>query len=148
MFNMLKGLFAYTALAADKIREWVPSQCHIMKLTAGASDTAYQGSIAAVSPSGYAAVAVSTTDYFPVGIFKKQTVFGSTNPEVEIITGRIWIAYSSAAQSHVGQLLYITDDNTITTTATVGLTPAGLAVGYKSGSLLVDFNIKSLAKAT
>jgi len=146
--NLLWILYA-TALTADCHTREVVGHPEVIKGTCGSADTIYKGSIVCFAPSGYVNVYTRITDWVPVGVAKKQTTVAGSNAEtIEIITGKIWIAHSSAAQTNVGMLAYGVDDNAITVSSTVGLTPCGRVIGYKSGYVLIDFRDKAPTRST
>ena len=142
--NILFKLFNVLALSADLDVEEVPP-LEVLNVLAGTADTLYKGAIVHVGTDGFIAVAADTTACFAVGIMKKQVVAAGSNAEAcEILTGRFWLAMSIAAQSHVGQLIYATADNTITPTATSNTGALGMCVGFKTGFVLVDTRIRNL----
>ncbi|KKL66485.1 hypothetical protein LCGC14_2144500 [marine sediment metagenome] len=142
--NILFKLFNVLALSADLDVEEVPP-LEVLNILAGTADTLYKGAIVHVGTDGFIAVAADTTACFAVGIMKKQVVAAGSNAEAcEILTGRFWLAMSIAAQSHVGQLIYATADNTITPTATSNTGALGMCVGFKTGFVLVDTRIRNL----
>ena len=147
--NLLFTLFGMAALDADCHTREVVGPLVVIKGTGGSADTIYKGSIVCFAPSGYVNVYTRVTDWVPIGVAKKQvTVAGSNAESIEIITGKIWIAHSSAAQTNVGMLAYGVNDNAITVSSTVGLTPCGRVLQYKSGYLLIDFNDKAPTRST
>ncbi len=111
------------------------------------SDIYYPGGLYIVDADGKAAVPSDTADLIPVGIFTGETddgdrsdakTIGATNTIKGVFKrGKVWLAFSGAAQSDVGEIFYISADDTLTQTAgskTVGLR----AIGFKTGYLLFD----------
>ena len=132
------------ALSADRNYETVGPTV-ILEIEAGAADTLYKGALVNIGTDGYLKVAADVANEVPIGVVKKQHVAdGSSHDKVAVETGKIWIAHTGAAQTDVGALFYATADDTLADTAT-NVGPAGLCVGWKSGYLLIDFNIKALS---
>jgi hypothetical protein len=78
---------------------------------------------------------------YGIGVLVKDypsTTVAGTFAEIE--QGKIWIPFASAAQADVGDWVYLTDDAVITKTALTNGGPAGIAVDFKTGFLLVDFS--------
>lgn len=76
---------------------------------------------------------------YGVGVLVKDYASSASVQDCEIETGKIWIPFASAAQTDVGDWVYLTDDAVITKTALTNGGPAGIAVDFKTGFLLVDF---------
>lgn len=133
------------ALSAARKLEFHGEQDEIAPLFA-ASDTYYEGALLCYDANGYAAVPTDAAAFFPAGIVTgeyldgtrdKAYAMGSTAVRGKLKRGKVWLPFSGAAQSDVGEIFYIADDGTLTQTAgskTVGL----VALDYKSGYLLFD----------
>ena len=134
------------ALTARVIREFVGEQDEIQGLFAD-SDIYYAGGLYIVDANGKAAVPSDTADLIPLGVFTGKSSDGDSVEAKTISTsntikglfkrGLIWLPFSGAAQSDVGEIFYISADDTLTQTAgskTVGLR----ALDFKTGYLLFD----------
>ncbi|MDC7125770.1 MAG: hypothetical protein PQJ46_09390 [Spirochaetales bacterium] len=110
------------------------------KLTAG--DTYYKGGVMGIidgffSASGGIPSGILTGYGFDPDDGGAKVVSSSDNPDAEIDVGMAWVPYSGASQESVGDTFFLTDDNTVTTTA--GDYAGVLCRGYKSGYVLLDF---------
>jgi hypothetical protein len=144
MLELLQGLLTSMALTADVNYE-VFGHTNILEIEAGAADTLYKGALVNVGTDGYLKVAADVASEVPIGVVVKQHVAdGSTHAKVQVETGRIWVGHSGAAQTDVGAFFYATADDTLADSAS-NVGPAGLCVGWKSGYVLIDFNIKALS---
>jgi hypothetical protein len=76
---------------------------------------------------------------YGVGILTRDYLDTGADRDCEIETGKVWVPFASAAQTDVGDWVFLTDDQTITKTALTNGGPAGIAVDFKTGALLVDF---------
>ena len=134
------------ALTAERKLEYRGQQDELDLLFAD-SDIYYAGGLYIVDADGKAAVPSDTADLIPMGIFTGETddgdrvdakTIGSSNTlKGKFKRGKVWLAFSGAAQSDVGEIFYISADDTLTQTAgskTVGLR----AIGFKTGFVLVD----------
>lgn len=133
------------ALSAPVKREFHGEQDEISPMFA-ASDTYYEGAILCYDASGFAAVPTDAADLFPAGIVTGEYLdgtrdyayaMGSTAVRGKLKRGKVWLPFSGAAQSDVGEHFYIADDGTLTKTAgskTVSL----VALDFKTGYLLFD----------
>jgi hypothetical protein len=133
------------ALSARVNREFVGDQDEIFPLFA-ANDTYYRGAILCYDANGYAAVPTDAAALFPAGIVAGEYAdgtrddayaMGATAVRGKLYRGKVWLPFSGAAQSDVGEIFYIADDGTLTQTAgnkTVGL----VALDFKTGYLLFD----------
>ena len=134
------------ALTARRTLEYKGQQ-DVIDLLFADSDIYYPGGLYIVDADGKAAVASDTGDLIPIGIFTGETDDGDRSDAKTIAAsntikgvfkrGKVWLAFSGAAQSDVGEIFYIDSDNTLTQTAgskTVGLR----AIGFKTGYLLFD----------
>ena len=134
------------ALTAERKLEYRGQQDELDLLFAD-SDIYYAGGLYIVDADGKAAVPSDTADLIPMGIFTGETddgdrvdakTIGSSNTlKGKFKRGKVWLAFSGAAQSDVGEIFYISADDTLTQTAgskTVGLR----AIGFKTGFLLFD----------
>lgn len=134
------------ALTARRLMEFVGEQDEVELLFAD-SDTYYPGGLFIVDADGKAAVPSDTADLIPIGIFTGKTddgdssdakVIGASNTIKGVFKrGLVWLPFSGAAQSDVGEIFYISADDTLTQTAgskTVGIR----AIGFKTGYLKFD----------
>lgn len=120
----------------------------ITAIEAGAADTLYKGAIVNIGTDGYIKVAADVADEIPIGVMTKQHVAdGSAHEKVEVESGRIWLPHTGAAQTDVGQLFYATADDTLADSAT-NVGPLGLCVGWDTGLLLIDTEIKVVIDTT
>jgi len=110
--------------------------------TAG-NDIYYEGALLHFDADGYLAVPSDTAALPPAGIYsgrqgQGKVVASGSHDEIEMEVGLIWVAHTGAEQSDVGELFYLSDDNTLTQIAgskTWGL----LCRGFKTGYVLLDF---------
>ena len=134
------------ALSAARILGFKGPQDEVDLLFAD-SDTYYLGGLYIVDANGKAAVPSDTADLIPIGIFTGKSddgdsvedkVIGASNAVKGVFQrGLVWLPFTGAAQSDVGEIFYISADDTLTQTAgskTVGLR----ALGFKTGYLLFD----------
>ena len=129
-------------LSAASKRTFVGKTDYLSIATAG-NDTYYEGAMLIIDTDGYAAIPADTADEPPIGIYSGRqgqsfAVASGSHDRIEMEIGKVWVAFSGAAQSDVGELFYLTDDNTLTQTAG-SKTWGVLALDYKSGYVLVDF---------
>jgi len=115
----------------------------VLNLKTVGNDTYYEGALLQIDADGYADVPSDTAALPPAGVYSGRqgqsfAVASGSHDEIEMLRGKCWVAFSGAAQSDVGELFYLSDDNTLTQTAS-SKTWALLCVGYKSGYVLVDF---------
>ncbi len=132
------------ALTAPRKLEFVGEQEEISPKFA-ASATYYEGALL-VTTSGYAAAPTDAAALFPAGIvvgeYEDGTrdyayAMGTTALRGKVKRGKVWLPFSGAAQTDVGLVFYIADDQTLTKTA--GIKTVGLvALDFKSGYLLFD----------
>jgi hypothetical protein len=111
-----------------------------------ASDTYYEGALLCFDASGFAAAPSDAADLFPAGIVvgvyengerNYAYAMGSTALRGTLKRGKVWLPFSGAAQSDVGEHFYIADDQTLTQTAG-SKTVSIVALDFKSGYLLFD----------
>jgi hypothetical protein len=134
------------ALTADRKLEFRGEQDEIDLLFAD-SDIYYAGGLYIVDANGKAAVPSDTADLIPIGVFTgitddgdrvdAKTIGASNTVKGTFKRGMVWLPFATAAQSDVGEIFYVSADDTLTQTAgskTVGLR----AIGFKSGYLLFD----------
>lgn len=134
------------ALTAKRLLEYMGEQDEFPLLMAD-SDIYYAGGLYIVDANGKAAVPSDTADLIPMGILTGKyddgdsvddKTIGSSNTIKGIFKrGPVWLPFSGAAQSDVGEIFYISADDTLTQTAgskTVGIR----AIGFKTGKLLFD----------
>jgi len=130
------------ALTAATKREFVGDQS-ILKLKTAGNDTYYEGALLQIDADGYADVPSDTASLPPAGVYTGRQgqafeVDNGDHDEIEVKRGKCWVAHTGAVQSDVGELFYLSDDNTLTQTAG-SKTWALLCVGFKTGYVLVDF---------
>jgi hypothetical protein len=134
------------ALTADRKLTYKGDQDEIDLLFAD-SDIYYAGGLYIVDADGKAAVPSDTASLIPMGIFTgitddgdrvdAKTIGASNTVKGTFKRGLVWLPFTGAAQSDVGEYFYISADDTLTQTAgskTVALT----AIGFKTGYLLFD----------
>lgn len=131
-------------LTAPRRLEFVGQQQEISPKVA-ASDTYYSGGIY-VFTSGYAAAPTDAANLeaagvcagiFEGGIRDEAYAVGTTQIRAVFRRGLVWLPFSGAAQTDVGAIFYISDDQTITKTAgnkTVGYR----ALDFKTGYVLIN----------
>lgn len=130
------------ALSAATYLEFKGEQDEVDLLFAD-SDIYYAGGLYVVDANGKAAVPSDTADLIPIGIFTGEcddgtrvdakTIGASNTIKGKFKRGKVWLAFSGAAQSDVGEIFYISADDTLTQTAgskTVGLRAIGFKTGY------------------
>ena len=128
------------ALSADRIYE-VQGNTEQLEVLLTQNDIYYKGAIIELTAAG--GLAVVATDAAgqgsTAGIMTEhiEVASGVTTKKGVIEIGKVWIPFSGAAQSDVGDYVYASDDGTIAKTA-VNADPIGVAVGFKTGYLLVD----------
>ena len=146
-----KNIFAdvhlqWFALTADRDVDSV-GPIEILHTVGGATDILYKGGIVMIGTDGLLAVVSDVTNAWPIGLMKKQVSAAGSNAEnIEVLQGKFWLPMTApaAAQTHVGEAIYASDDATITPTASTNIGPLGMCVDYKSGYLLVDTRIRAL----
>lgn len=134
------------ALTALRSIEFAGEQDEIDLLLAD-SDIYYKGALLIVDADGKAAVPSDTADLIPAGILTgiysdgdrvdAKTIGASNTVKAVFKRGLVWLPFSGAAQSDVGEIFYISADDTLTQTAgskTVGIR----AIGFKTGYLKFD----------
>lgn len=134
------------SLNAVRILEFVGHQDEI-PVAVAADDSYFKGALLSFNDDGYAAVPSDLAASFPAGIVTgvyddgdrvdEKEVESGDSVKAVVMRGKVWLPYDSAAQSNVGEIFFISDDNTLTQTAgtkTVGL----VALAYKEGYLLFD----------
>lgn len=134
------------ALSAAVFREFVGAPELIEPRVTG-NDTYYKGAILCFDTDGYAGVPSDAAALFIAGIVTGEyeggvmnsayAVASGSHPRAVLARGKVWLPFSGAAQSDVGEIFYVADDGTLTQTAgnkTVGL----VALDFKTGYLLFD----------
>lgn len=114
------------ALSAATTRKFEGPQVEISAPVTG-NDTYYRGAILCFDSNGYAGVPSDTAALFPAGIVTGEyeggvrdyayAVANGAHPRAVLKRGKVWLPLASAAQSDVGELAYISDDDTLTQTA-------------------------------
>ena len=130
------------ALTAKVKREFVGPQEVLSIMTAG-NDTYYEGALLQIDADGYADVPSDTAALPPAGVYSgrqgaAKAVASGSHTRIEMLRGKCWVAFTGAAQSDVGELFYLSDDNTLTQSAS-SKTWGVLALDFKAGYALVDF---------
>jgi hypothetical protein len=120
----------------------------MLSVAAVGDDTYYKGAMLVLDAAGYANVPSDAAGLVPAGVFTGRSAGGGTGDSVavasgshtrlEIERGRIWIPFSGAAQSDVGELFYLSDDGTLTQSAG-SKDHAVQCVDFRSGYVLIDF---------
>src|SRR3989339_884654 len=134
------------ALTADRAYE-TSGRTEVLRVLLTANDIYYKGAIIEFTAAGgLGIVATDTTAQGSLsGIMTEhiEVAAGETRyGEVEV--GKIWMPFSTAAVTDVGDYIYAADDGTIAKSA-VNADPIGIAVDFKTGYLLVD-NRKGITK--
>lgn len=132
-------------LTAPRTLEFVGVQEEMAPRVA-ASDTYYKGGVL-VFTSGYAAAPTDAANLEVAGILSGDygdgfrdnalVVASGSTPRARLFKGKVWLPVSGAAQTDVGVIHYVADDQTMTKTAgskTVGYR----ALDFKTGYLLFD----------
>lgn len=132
-------------LSAPRILEFVGEVEEISPKVA-ASVTYYKGGLLTLDANGFANKPTDAAAQFPAGIVSgifeggvrdDALAVGTTAVRAVLRRGKVWVPFSGAAQSDVGEVFYIADDQLVTKTAgskTVGL----IALDFKAGYLLFD----------
>lgn len=128
------------ALSADRIYE-VQGQTEQLEVLLTQNDIYYKGAIIELTAAGGLAVVASDAAGQGAlsGIMTEhiEVASGVTTQKGVIEIGKVWLPFSGAAQSDVGDYVYATDDGTIAKTSNSS-DPIGVCVGFKTGYLLVD----------
>jgi hypothetical protein len=114
-----------------------------------ASTTFYPGQLL-VWDTGVLAPPTDAAAKIPAGVYpgtqvdaaageRSYTSAASGNPEIDVERGLIWVPFSGAAQTDVGAKFYLADNGDVTKTAG-NKTIYVLAVAFKTGHVLLDFN--------
>lgn len=132
-------------LTAPRTLEFVGEQDEISPKVA-ASVTFYKGGLLTFDTNGVANKPTDGAAQFPAGLVTGVYEEGvrddayavpATAKRAILKRGKVWLPFSGAAQTNVGEVFYIADDQTLTQTAgtkTVGL----IALDFKTGYLLFD----------
>jgi hypothetical protein len=132
------------ALSAARVLEFVGEQDEISPKVK-ASVAYYKGALLCYDADGLATVPTDAAALFPAGIVTGKYEGGTSDdaytPAADVRAvlkrGKVWLAFSGAAQSDVGEIFYIADDGTLTQTA--GIKTVGLvALDFKTGYLMFD----------
>jgi len=130
------------ALTAAVKREFVGHQ-EVIDIACAGNDTFYEGALLQIDASGYLNVPADTAALPFIGVYSGRqgsalAVASGSHDKLEVLIGKVWVAFSGAEQSDVGELFYPSDDGTLTQTA--GSKSWGvLCVGFKTGYVLLDF---------
>lgn len=130
------------ALTAKRLITYEGYQDELDNLLAD-SDIYYAGGLYIVDADGKAAIPSDTADLIPQGILTgkyddgdsvdDKTIGASNTIKGIFKKGNVWLPFSGAAQSDVGEIFYISADDTLTQTAgskTVGIRATGFKTGY------------------
>lgn len=133
-------------LSAEVNYEVKGTNCETIELTATpTAQTIYKGAIVNITTTGFAKLATDTLGETPIGICKKTVVLAGASAETVLVErGMVWVAKSNAAQTDVGEPMYATADDTVTTTVGTNTRIFGLCIGFKAGFVLIDTRTKSL----
>jgi hypothetical protein len=127
------------ALSADRLYS-VQGASEILHVKLMAAVAYYKGGIVQFdATTGLAKKPADVAAEFGIGVLKRGYASNAAVQDGEVEIGKIWIPFSGAAQTDVGDPVYPTDDGTITKTALTNGGPCGVAIDYKAGYLLVDF---------
>jgi hypothetical protein len=127
----------------------VVGKTDIIELATAGNDTFYEGALLIIDADGYANVPADAATSIPIGVYTGRqgqafAVASGSHDKIEIERGLVWVPFSGAAQSDVGELFYLSDDGTLTQTAG-SKAYALMCVGFKTGYVLLDF--RNLIKA-
>lgn len=132
------------ALTADLNYETKGDNEKITLPAAAVSTTLYKGAIINIA-AGLAKKCSDTNGEVPTGVCMKNVVTaGASAEDVDIETGKLWMAFSSAAQTDVGKIFYATADDTVANAAGTNAKSFGLCIGFKTGYVLINTQIKSV----
>src|SRR5512140_1278265 len=133
-------------LTAKRSLEWV-GEVDIIAPRCAASSTFYKGGLLTFSAAGFADKPTDAAAQYVAGIVAGQYEGGSRDdafvtlsgetPRIRLFRGMVWLPFSGAAQTNVGEVFYVADGQTLTQTAgskTIKL----IAIDYKPGFLLFD----------
>ena len=132
-------------LTAPRIVEFVGEQEEISPKVA-ASVTYYKGGLLTYDANGFATkptdgagqfVADIVSGFYEGGDRDDALAVGTTAKRAMVRRGKVWLPFSGAAQTNVGEVFYIADDQTLTQTAGTK-TIAYHALDFKTGYVLID----------
>lgn len=137
------------ALSAARFLEF-EGQPEYIEPKCGGNDTFYRGAVLIFDANGYVSVPTDAAALFAAGVFTGKAEGGVSDdayavasgsyPRLRLARGKVWLPFSGAAQSDVGEIFYLSDDGTLTQTAgskTVGY----VALDFKAGYLLFDLRV-------
>lgn len=135
------------AITARRVYEYLAGTEFRLRGLAAASTTFYRGQLLCInSATGALTTPSDAANLRPVGFYTghgidpgdDSLVTGSSGmPEIEALTGLLWIPFASAAQTDVGDWFYFADNGTVTKTAG-SKTWAVQCLGYRAGYVLLD----------
>lgn len=134
------------ALSAKTVLEFEGATEKASGLVVG-NDTYYRGALLVLDGAdGYVKVPSDAAALECAGVYNgkneagvdyEYAVASGSHPRIELDVGKVWVPFSGAALTDVGDIAYIADDSTLTKTA--GSKTIGYRVkDYKSGYLLID----------
>jgi hypothetical protein len=133
-------------LTSKRLLEWVGEVDEISPRCTN-STTFYKGGLLTFNSSGFADKPTDASSQYVAGIFAGQTEGGcrddafvtlsGENPRIRLLRGMVWLPFSGATQSNVGEIFFIEDDQTITKTAGTRNVKL-IAIDFKPGFLLFD----------
>lgn len=111
------------------------------------SQVIYPGALLVADSNGLAAVGGNTANEYPLGFYTGQGMVapfesltvGSSTVVIETLKGKIWVPFTGAAQSDVGERFFIADEETVTKTQG-NKTYCMVCEAYKPGFVLLDFD--------
>jgi hypothetical protein len=125
------------ALTADVIIQSKGGTTERKSALTNVADVYYKGALLMFSATGYLIVCADTASCTFAGVCVRQVTLATGSVEVEFEEGIFRVAFGSAAQGDVGDVIYATADDTIAKTAT-NVAPMGKCVGFETGYLWVD----------
>jgi hypothetical protein len=139
-------------MALTDIATWDSRQADRVSVPIADTEVIYKGAYVAINTAGYAVNIADTTGFEPLGVVlsfdeqntDQETVTGDTSasvvPTVDVdIAMRVARKMSvtgATAQTNVGELVYATDENTFTTSATSNIPAIGTIVKFHSSTVV------------
>lgn len=125
------------------VKRTVVGDSQIVNIASAGNDTYYEGALLIIDANGYANVPADAATSIPIGVYTGRqgqalAVASGSHDELEIERGLVWVPFSGAAQSDVGEVFYLSDDATLTQTAG-SKKYCLMCVGFKTGYVLLDF---------
>ena len=131
------------ALTAPRQLYETQGQTNILEYPSAGNDIYYQGALMVSSAAGYADVPSDAAALIPLGVYtgrqgQEFSVASGAHDTIEIEEGYVWVPFSGAAQTDVGEVFYLADDSTVT--KTIGSKTWGIMCkGFKTGYVRLDF---------